>query len=164
MAERQSTDHAARARLQRSLRALAIGNPQATEDMRAELAALAASEMSQHVHSSLRGAVSPTEISWADVDLEFPYPFLMAVHPTASDSTLKVPTFSAPGVEVHSGPDLVVHHSLRKWQRDDSDFITGARVRVGAYAPGSAQVVRVDATLHFTFVGYAAPTEDDSQG
>lgn len=164
MAERQSSTHAARAALQRSIAALAIGAPQANQERADALYAVSGAEMDQHVHVAIDGAISPGATAWAEVDVTFPFPFLMAMDPGAADTTIRVPHFTHPGVEMLKGPDIQVYVTLREWLTDDLGFYTGATFRIGVFSPTSRKAADYDARLHFTFSGYAAPTDDDSQG
>lgn len=163
MSERESAHHGARAALERSLTALAVGIPQAADDRNAALEDFAAAEMDQYVHYRLRGSIG-RDPAWHDIDLVFPYPFLSEVDPNATDTTLRVPHFVQPGVEWKNGPDIVVNAILRAWVRDEYGLFTGATMRLAVSAPRAGKVDPIEAVLHFTFSGYAAPTEDDSQG
>lgn len=141
--------------------ALVVGEPQAAEEREAALFGDRAMDMAMCLHSKLLGEVKDKPV-YTDLPVTFPYPFIMAADPTHGDGNLDKPTFSV-GVELESGPDVMVWVSVRQWEQDDRDFWTGCTLRVGAWLPDSPVKRKFTGTLHLTFIGYGAPTEDDTE-
>lgn len=152
--------HSARAALTRSLAALTIGEPKAYIERESELYDLRAMDMAQHVIAPFSGNVLRQPL-WTTLRIAFPNPFIMAMDPGKTDSTVRHPHFTS-GVECRA--PIIVHANLTGWASDDRDFFTGASLNVGVYAPNAPKRVSFEGQLHLTFFGYAAPEEDDSQG
>lgn len=152
----EMTEHRAHAALARSLSRLAVGNPKEDQRREAELASMRPGNMVQAVQLPVAGTASPA-VSSALIPLTFEHPFLSPLSPDESDLT--VPHFSE-GAEVHSDGAVIVHSQVTDWTYDDSGLIVGAKVKVVTHG----DAVDFSATVHLSFTGYAAPSDDDDDG
>lgn len=116
-------------------------------------------EMAQQVHVPLTGKAGP-KVVITEQDVRWSYPFLMNVAQRQMDSTLTTPHFT-PGFELRSAGHVILGAYIRSWTEDEAKLIIGARVRFSAWAPGAPKLVSYDAVAHLTFMGFAAPAEDD---
>jgi hypothetical protein len=162
MAERQSSAHAARARLARSIGALVVGEPQATEERETALRPISGGDMAQNIRAPIEGTAFRRP-QWTRFGVSWPNPFLMAMSPQQTDGDLRTPHFT-PGVEIVSGANVIIQVLLREWVTDARGFYTGASLAVGAWLPEAPKRVNFSGFLHLSFSGYAGPSEDDSQG
>lgn len=144
-------------RLRRALARMTIEATDAREAHDREIAAVAAGDMAQQIHASVEGRVARAPV-FTEIDVTWPYPFLNDV--AATDTSMENPSFAS-GVELRSESPVFIDAQVRSWTRDDSSFITGARVRVTAWAPNAAKMTRYNAVIHMVFLGYAAPTDDN---
>lgn len=145
---------------------LAAGLGQATSEMveqqrqrDADLFPVEATEMAQQVHVDVKGKVGSRYVSTETI-VRWPYPFLMNVSQSQNDSTLETPHFNH-GVELKTDDHVMVDAYVIGWIEDDAKLYVGAKVRIVVWAPQAAKLVNYDASVHLTFMGYAAPTEDD---
>lgn len=92
-------EHRAHAALQRSLSALAVGNPRDAERREAELAPQRPGNMVQAIQLPISGSATDVPASTV-ITVTFEHPFLSPLTPDESDLT--VPHF-AEGVELQSG-------------------------------------------------------------
>lgn len=116
-------------------------------------------DMVQQVHLNLKGTVGEKPL-YQEVNAHWPYPFMMKVASGQQDSTLDKPTFCT-GVELRSDSHVLIDAQVVGWIEDDSELITGARIRVAVWSPTAPRLVDYDGTIHMTFTGYAATAEDD---
>lgn len=149
-------EHRAHAALQRSLSALAVGNPKERERADAELATLRPGNMVQVVTVPVSGSASAAPAS-AVISITFDHPFLSPLSPDENDLT--TPAFSS-GAELQSVGEVIVHTQVVDWTYDDSGLIVGARVKAISYAPGTDPMA-FSGKFHLSFSGYASPTDDD---
>jgi hypothetical protein len=98
----------------------------------------------------------------ATADVTFPLPFLNRVAPNQHNNTPN-PTFAA-GIEIVTGGLVILQAQLQSWTEDESSFVTGAKMKFISYSPNAPRLRRYSAIVHLTFFGYAAPTEDDTEG
>lgn len=147
--------------LERSLSALLIDAPEAQAEREAQLEPLRGSDMSQVLQVSAAGLAARQPI-WTEQELIFPYPFVQNIDPTAADSGLENPHF-ATGVELLTGDNVMIDAQVRGWVYSPEGWVTGARVRISAWAPNARKKVRYSAVVHLTFSGYATPTDDESE-
>lgn len=92
--------------------------------------------------------------------LDFDAPFVYA--PGNRDSDFDVPQVKF--ASVVEGTVLVSGH-VTAWVRDENrGVVTGATVAVAVSAPGAESSVPYVGVAHFTFQGYAAIDEDESEG
>lgn len=132
------------------------------EEQRARDAAqfpIEATDMVQQIPVDAKGTATRHPV-WEEQDVEFPYPFLMNVAQSQSDSSLETPSF-ATGVELRTEEHVVLEAYVRSWIKNDAELITGATVRLVAWAPEAPKGVAYDATIHLHFMGYAAAAEED---
>lgn len=116
-------------------------------------------EMIQRIQAPIAGRVGAQAV-WTEIDVHWPYPFLNRTMQSQIESAQANPHFNY-GVEMQSAAHVAIDVQVREWYADDSDFVLGAKVRVAAWAPGAAKMVRYQAVAHLTFMGYAAASEDD---
>lgn len=60
--------------------------------------------------------------------------------------------------------EVLVHSQVVDWTYDESGLIVGAKVKVIAHAPSAITPVEFSGKLHLSFTGYAAPSDDDTEG
>lgn len=141
--------------------AITIGVVQGNEAAQAEALPLSAGDLMQQMHVVLAGRIGKRPV-WTERDVTFPYPFLMRVAQSQVDSALMVPTF-VPGVEMVTDDDAIVFAKVKKWTIQESEWITGATLKVCSWIPDAPKRVMFNAVLHATFIGYGAPSEDEAQ-
>ena len=155
-----ASERALHGALERGLSALTVGMAQSQDDFEASLLATEASDMSQVVQLHASG-IAQTEPVWTEGEVQLPYPFIQHIDDTQTDSGLAMPHFAS-GVELQSDGFVLLDAQVRTWIYSEEGWITGARVRVAAWAPGGAGVQYV-AVVHLTFTGFAAPSDDESE-
>lgn len=152
------SDHA---RLGRALAQMQIETVEARERHDAAIARVAAAEMIQQVHVEIRGVVNRS-IGSIDVTVGWPHPFLHDVAKSQMESDLESPTF-AYGVELRSEMPIIVQAQLRRWIRDERSFITSAEIRILIWGPDMPKPERFTGKVHLSFIGFAAPMEDEEE-
>jgi hypothetical protein len=148
-----------RARLQRSLSALTIGAVKARDERERSLAPLESGEFLQQIQLNVNGKAF-TGPAVAEVEVAFPHAFLTRL---GRETGPENPTFHD-GAEVASGGPVMIHTQVIDWIENDSGLLTGARIRIHSWWPGASAELPFAAVVHLTFIGYAAPTTDDSEG
>jgi hypothetical protein len=146
-------------RLRRSMGAMTVDLLEGQRAHDQELLPLSAGDMAQQVQFNVSGRAGkhPT---YSEVDVTWPYPFLMRLAQDQVESYLQNPHFAF-GVELLTDGFLLLDAQVRSWTADDSNMVTGARVRVSAWSPEARKKHKFAAVLHLTFFGYAAPREDN---
>lgn len=118
-----------------------------------------ATDMAQQVHVDIKGKVG-RKLLYTEVDVTWPYPFMMKVSQSQQESTLATPTFT-PGIELKTADHVEISVYLLRWNENEAELIVGATVRIVVKAPEAPKLIDYDATVHMMFTGYAAPSEDD---
>lgn len=131
-------------------------------DREDQLALISPGDFVQQVQVRANGSVGADPIM-QEPTVKFPMPFMMRVDPTrTSGIPTEAPHFSY-GVELLTAGFVVITAQVRSWVADESNFVTGAKVRIGAWSPGGARRTAFNALVHLSFMGFASPVEDDSQ-
>lgn len=155
-------DHAAQHRLGRALGRMtvdAVAEQRAHDKLISEVSAF---DMTQQIHLKVKGKIGRTPVI-TEVDVNFPYPFLMKVARSQTEGTKDRPHFGV-GIEMATDHHITVEAHVRRWIENDSMFITGAQIRVMSVAPYAEKLTPYSAIVHLSFSGYAAPTEGDTEG
>lgn len=159
----RQAQHAARARLQRALDSMTVGFERDRARVEAETAPLRPGDMVHSVQMPVSGEAGGLASSfdvtamWADT------PFLTRLQVDEEDSEPVNPQFSF-GYELQSDANVMMTACVREWLLDDRGLIEAARVRIMAVAPGATVLVPFIGVAHLTFIGYAAPMDDDDDG
>lgn len=147
--------------LERSLAAVTIGMVRQRTAHERNRRDNALQEIEQQFQTPFSGEAG-TALSDDDQRFSFTFdsPFVYA--PGNRDSDLDVPQFSF-GAQVRGAVQLTGH--VTEWIRDPGrGVVTGASVRLVAHAPGVTTPVPFSGVAHFTFQGYAAVDENESEG
>lgn len=155
-------DHAAQFRLGRALGRMTVD---AVTDKRKHdklVAEASAFDMTQQMQLRVKGKIARTPVV-KEVEVTFPYPFLMKVAQAQTEGTVGRPHFAS-GIEMDSDHHINVEAHVRRWVENDSSFITGATIRVMTVAPYAEKLTPYSAIIHLSFSGYASPTELDTEG
>lgn len=167
--------------LEKSLASLTIAIKRGADERHAALADGYTGEHVQQIHVDLSG-VAASDWGFADKDVNFLMPFVYA--PAQRQVPFEVPHFTY-GIEFKVPPAGIVAitaHVL-SWRQTPEGWITGAKVRFIAMAPGSQPVantvtkpregapiragatsgggVSFTATAHLSFEGYATYAEGE---
>lgn len=121
--------------------------------------AIAAAELIQRIQVPVTGVASRSMI-YTEIDVGWAYPIINLLAGSQHESNQETPHFNS-GVELLTDEHVIFDAQVRSWMQDDSDFYTGARVRLCAWAPDTLKTTKYSAVLHLTFFGYAAAAEDD---
>jgi hypothetical protein len=156
------SDHRQAQRLMRSLARVTFEMAADRQRHEDAVALVAGGDMAQYVHVNVDGKVG-REAVYLQQEIEFPYPFLMRVARTQTEGPQDSPHFST-GVEVKTDGHVMLDAQIRRWIEDDSQFITGAVVRIAVWSPDAPKLTTYSAIVHLTFFGFAAPVEDDTEG
>lgn len=155
-----SPQHAAAARLASALGQMTSGVVEGQRGRDEELFALEPTEMAQQVHINVSGQAGRKRVTIEQV-VDWPYPFMMVVSQSQNDSSLQTPHFNC-GIVLKSDDYVMIDASVRDWIENDARLITGAKVKITVVAPEAPKMVPYDAVVHLTFMGFAAPSEDDT--
>lgn len=145
----------------RSLTAIAIEEPQAVDDSREALASLEGGDMAQCVQFAINGTAT-ADAAWASTEVRWQYPFFQHLDKTRTDSALDNPTASF-GIELHTDAPVVIFVAVRDWIESDEGWQIGARLRVACFAPGAVGEETFSGMVHCTFLGWAAPAEEEDE-
>lgn len=141
----------------RALLQLTVEAARAADERARSQQELSAGMFMQYLTVDINGHVSSTPLV-AEVAVFWSMPFLMRV------DKRKTPRFSNPhftvGVETANTEFVLVTCHVRDWIANDSDWVTGAKMRVTCLAPQAPRPFTFNAVAHLTFVGYAAPAEE----
>lgn len=161
---RAQAQHAARAQLQRALDSMTVGFERGKARAEHEIAPHRPGEMTHQLHVPVRGSVRDI-VQRLDVSVSFAAaPFLIRIQADPDDELETVnPTFSF-GYELQSDGNVMMTACVREWLLDDRGLMDGARLRVFAVVPGAETPVAFTGIAHLSFLGYAAPTDDDDDG
>lgn len=161
MSDRQ---HAARARLHRALDSMTVGFERNRARVEAEVAPQRPGDLLHVAHVPVRGSVRGVAVALNVVVTWGSAPFLTRFQVDADDELETVnPTFSF-GYELQSDANVMMTACVREWLLDDRGLLDGARLRVFAVAPGEDAPVGFSGMAHLSFMGYAAPMDDDDDG
>jgi hypothetical protein len=154
--------HAEQFRLGRALGRMTVD---AVADQRRHdrlISEVSAFDMTQQIQLRIKGKIARTPVTH-EVEVTFPYPFLMKVAQAQTEGPVGRPHFAS-GVEMDSDHHINVEAHVRRWVENDSQFITGATIRVMSVAPYAEKLTPYSAIIHLSFSGYASPTEVDTEG
>ncbi len=155
----------ARHSLDRASRGIRISAPLALDKRRAMLGYDALAETEQQFQLPLAGTAT-ANMSFGTADLEFSVDFFDA--PEQRDSPLSEPQFTFGAfidpTEQTDNPTgaVLVCACVSEWVRDTRGAITGAKVTIGTCVPGALGQFDFTGTVHLTFQGYGAPTENEA--
>lgn len=144
-------------RLGRALGELTIGVHRSVAKNEAREQELGGGTFMQYLTLDLHGRVD-ANLQVIDTAVDWELPFLMRVDPRNAKGR-RDPHFSS-GVEILTNSFVNITCQVRGWIENDSGWVTGANMRVLAFAPGAARGTTFHAAAHLTFTGYAAPYED----
>jgi hypothetical protein len=148
-------------RLRRSLGQLTIDAVDARLAAAREASELAPGDMVQHIQLEVGGQAAAT-VGFNDFEVYWPNPFLNDVARGDVGNDLDNPNL-ATGIELTSDDPVLTQVQLRRWLRDESSLIVGAQMRFLVWSPSDdpMHAAQYKATLHLSFIGYAAPADPD---
>jgi hypothetical protein len=144
-------------RLTRSLEELTIEAHRYLKKNEAREAQLSGGTFMQYLTLDVNGRVD-SGLQVIDVPVDWELPFLMRVDPRNANGRVD-PHFTS-GVEILTDSYVNLAVQVRGWNENEQGWLTGANLRVLAFAPGALRSHTFRAVLHLTFTGYAAPYED----
>jgi hypothetical protein len=144
-------------RLTRSLEELTIEAHRSLKKNERREAQLGGGTFMQYLTVLVTGRVD-SSLQSIDVPVDWELPFLMRVDPRNADGRTN-PHFTS-GVELVTDSFVNITCQVRGWVENESGWVTGAKMRFLAFAPGAARGQVFIALAHLTFTGYAAPYED----
>jgi hypothetical protein len=159
-----AAEHAARARLMRSLASMTVGFDRSRSKAKAEVASLEPGDMAHGIQLDLKGVAGNVMATW---DLPVTWtsaPFLTRLQVADDDETTPVNPQFGFGYELRTDSPVMVSAAVREWRQNDKGLIDSALVRLMAVSPGASVAVAFQAVAHLTFTGYAAPSDDDDDG
>lgn len=122
---------------------------------------IASTEMVQRIQVPVTGVATRAVVSTV-LDVTWPYPIVNLVAANQHESNQEFPHFAS-GVELLTEEHVLLDAQVREWVQDKSDFFTGAKVRLTAWAPDALKATKYRAVMHLSFMGYATAAEDDNE-
>lgn len=156
------SNHSEAAALGRALSAQMIQAADDHDARGADLAPMAAGDMCQTVQCPVQGLVG-SKPRFADLTVTFPFPYYLDTSQLQQDGVQTDPHF-ATGVHLLTDQHVCIEVVAKAWLKNGSSAVTGAKLQVMSWIPWATKSVRFKAIVHITTFGYAAPTEDDSEG
>lgn len=144
--------------LHRSIAAMGFGLQVEIAHKAAETARQKLHEVDQQFRIDVSG-LAGTIIAWSDAEIVFPETLYYA--PLQRDSNRLRDPHVYFGSVLKSAAPVIITGIVASWITDRSGNFTGAKIKIGAYAPGTTAQVQFQAQLHVTVQGYGAPVDTD---